>query len=263
MADMKLRSRLTQLGRIANLRLICAGILCLLTSAHAQVTRLDPFIGRDLWKQRLAKREQRSLERMVGRIPKGFMFEPVPWHVWKTTRTVEARLVLLLGESLVMIPGGSSACVQIFDSEEHRIGSWSFQAGWRVRLYDASLEYSSNLASDLIVLHTSPEINGRNIAKEYFALKNDRLRFIRLEDDKGAPIQNEYVFANSEIGVTPDAKTVEQLAMLLESEDKTQVLSALVFLGGKHIDEPERQTFLRIPGDADQRSGLMMIAIPG
>jgi hypothetical protein len=151
------------------------------------------------------------------------------------------RYIVLLGESLILIPGGSSACVQLFDSTTRRINSWSFQVGWRADLYDASMEYSDDFTSDMIILRTAPVINGRNITKEYFSLKNDRLRFVRLENDKGALVQNEYVFPNYEIGIIPDAKTVEEWAALLQSEDKADVLSALIFLSGKHIDEPERQ----------------------
>jgi hypothetical protein len=214
---------------------------CPLPPIHAQTNMLDRYVGRDLWKQRLSKDEQLSLERIVGKVPKGQMTEPVPWHVWKTKSHEPTRYIVLLGESLILIPGGSSACVQLFDSTTRRINSWSFQVGWRADLYDASMEYSDDFASDMIILRTAPVINGRNITKEYFSLKNDRLRFVRLENDKGALVQNEYVFPNYEIGIIPDAKTVEEWAALLQSEDKADVLSALIFLSGKHIDEPEKQ----------------------
>jgi len=142
-----------------------------------------------------------------------------------------------VAQSRVIIPGGSSACLQLFDAAMNSINSWSFQVGWRPSLLDATIEYSNEFARDLIVFHTAPVINGRNITKEYFALGNDRLRFIRLENDKGELARNEYVFPNYEIGIAPDAHTVEQWSALLESKDKADVLSALVFLGGKHIDE--------------------------
>jgi hypothetical protein len=214
---------------------------CSLPPIHAQANMLDRYVGRDLWKQRLSKDDQLSLERIVGKVPKGQMTEPVPWHVWKTKSHDQTRYIVLLGEPLLLIPGGSSACVQLFDSTTPRIKSWSFQVGWRADLYEASMEYSDDLASDMIILRTAPVVNGRNITKEYFSLKNDRLRFVRLENDKGALVQNEYVFPNYEIGISPDAKTVEEWVALLQSEDKADVLSALIFLSGKHIDEPEEQ----------------------
>jgi hypothetical protein len=222
--------------------------LCLHPPVRAQDNVLDPYIGRDLWKQRLSKNEQLVFAHLVGDVPKGDMTEPVPWHVWKTAGG--ERYVVLLGESLMTIPGGSSACVQLFDSTNRRTNSWSFRAGWRAELYDASMEYSKELDSDLIVLRTAPVINGRNIAKEFFALKDDRLRFIRLENDKGKLVQNEYIFPNYEIGIIPNANTVEQWTALLQSKEKADVLSALVFLGGKHIDEllpgPRESTYVNL-----------------
>lgn len=84
----------------------------------------------------------------------------------------------------------------------------------------------------MIVLQTTPAISGRDIGKEYFAIGNDTLRLIRLEDTKGQVTQNEYVVESREIGIIPDAKTVDQFVNLLESSDKADVLSALVFLVG-------------------------------
>jgi hypothetical protein len=227
-----------------------AGAFCLPALVHAQTTRLDPFVGRDLWKRRLSYDERLALEVVVGKVPKGQMTVPAPWHVWTVTDDGQTRYIVLLGESLMLIPGGSSACVQLFDATANRINSWSFQLGWRADLYDASIKYSKDLASELLTFHTAPVINGRNITKEYFALNNDRLRFVRMENDKGALVQNEYVFPNYEIGIVPDAHTVEQWSALLESKDKADVLSALIFLGGKHIDEPERRL---LPGPHESK----------
>jgi hypothetical protein len=144
--------------------------------------------------------------------------------------------VVLLGEPLIIIPGGSSARVQLLDRSGKSIGAWSFQAGWRLDPVDASIGYSKALESNLIVLSTARVINGRDIAKEYFAVDKDRLRLVRLENSKGEGVQNEYVLPNYEIGIVPDAKNVDQFAGLLESSDKADILSALVFLGGSQAD---------------------------
>jgi hypothetical protein len=140
----------------------------------------------------------------------------------------------------MIIPGGTSATVQLFDHASTMIRSWSFQTGWRNRLTDASLAYSAELDTDLLTIRTAPVINGRDIAKEYFAFGGDSLRLVRLEDSKGAAVQNEYVFPNYEIGIVPSAKSVQDWIALLQSRDKSDVLSALVFLGGQHLDGKER-----------------------
>ena len=231
---MSLGHKVTTLSSLMVLFAFAVSALGSLIAIQAQTTELDRFVGVDLWKDRLAENEQRRLDEVIGKVPKGYLTEPAAWHVWKTTRDGKTRYIVLLGEPLVMIPGGSAACVRLFDATANKINSWSFQAGWRTVLYDASIEYSNDLVSDLIVLRTSPVVGGRDVAKEYLALNNDRLRFIRMESDKGALAQNEYVFPNYEIGIVPAAHTVEQWSALLESKDKVDVLSALVFLGGKH-----------------------------
>ncbi len=181
------------------------------------------------------------MNRAVGEVPKGVITEPAPWHIWKTSRDGLSRYVVLLGEPEVLVPGGSSACVLLFDGASKRLRSWCFQTGWRIDLDRASLEFRTDLASDVIVLHMVRFINGRNVAKEYFAVGGDRLRFVRMENDKGEAVQNEYVFPNFEIGIVPAGNTEEEWASMLESADRADVLSALVFLGGRHITEPRRR----------------------
>jgi len=207
---------------------------------HAQASILDRLAGTDLWKHRPTKQELAQLQQLVGSAPKGFMMEPNPWHIWKLDRNRQTRYVVLLGEDLGIIPGGTSACVQLFDGTLKRYQSWPFQTGWRNILIDASVEHTTELGTDLLVIHTVKVINGRDIAKEYFAIGDDRLRLVRLEDSTGEIRQNEYVFPNYEIGTVPSAQTIQGWTALLVSKDKSDVLSALVFLGGRHLAEDRR-----------------------
>jgi hypothetical protein len=55
-------------------------------------------------------------------------------------------------------------------------------------------------------------MNGRDIAKEYFAIGDDGLRLIRIESKAGGIVQNEYVYPNFEIGLPPDATSEEEWA---------------------------------------------------
>jgi hypothetical protein len=222
--------------------------LCALVSAfggrpvtiHAQTTELDQFVGRDLWKDRLPESEQSRLDRIVGKVPTGNVMEPTPWHVWKTNHKNVTRYIVLLGEPEIIVPGGSSACVLLFDRASKRINNWCFQTGHRITLDSASFDFSTDLGSDLIVLHMVRFANGRNVAKEYFAISSDRLQFVRMENDKGEAAQNEYVFPNHEIGFVPAGHSEDEWVEMLKSADKATILSALVFLGGRHITEPKR-----------------------
>lgn len=233
-------------------------IVAFVVAIQAQTNPLDRFLNKDLWKDRPSKNDQRYLIGLVGSVPKGFALAPEPWHVWKVGRNQQERYVVLLGEDALTIPGGSSACVQLFDSSLHRIKSWSFQTGWRNTITKALLAYYAEIGQNVIVLHTARYINGRNVAKQYFAFGNDRLRVVRIENDRGEAVLNEYVYPNYEIGIVPDSTTVEEWVSLLKSSDKADVLSALVFLGGRHISDPRfadkrkskyAELFLQLIGD--------------
>jgi hypothetical protein len=198
---------------------------------------LDRLVGRDLWTEKLTTAESAQLERLLEKSPVGSL---KLWRVWKTDSNGRSRYVVLLGEDLMIVPGGTSAYVLLLDNVPVTIRRWSFQTGWRSVLKDASLEQSTDRDRDLLVIHTSPVVNGRDIAKASFSIGGDQLRLIRLEDSKGSAVQNEYVFPNFEIGLPPKAHTVQEWANLLQSKDRSDVLSALMFLGGRHIAEDER-----------------------
>jgi hypothetical protein len=65
---------------------------------RAQTTELDRFVGKDLWKNPPSKREQTHLAELIGKVPKGQMMEPQPWHVWRIQSDGQARYLVLLGE---------------------------------------------------------------------------------------------------------------------------------------------------------------------
>lgn len=217
------------LGRLA------FGIAAVCAAMPGQVGVLDRLAGTDLWKQRPSTADADLLDRMLGVRARDYNV-PRPWHVWKTNAAGETRYIVLLGAGLLGTPGMSTAEVQLFDSRGKSLAHWPFQAGYRIDLTRARFEYSENLKSDMLELSTLPVIGGRDIATEYFAVGGGRFRLVRLENSKGESVINDYLFENNEIGVEPDAKDVGHFIALLESKDNADVLSALVFLGGRHED---------------------------
>jgi hypothetical protein len=125
-----------------------------------------------------------------------------------------------------------------------------FPNGLANNLDSASFEFSTDLGSDVIVLHMLRFKNGSNVAKEYFAISGDQFRFVRMENDKGEAVQNEYVFPNYEIGLVPAGNTEGEWIEMLQSAEKAKILSALVFLGGRHITEFQRRF---TPGPAESK----------
>lgn len=210
------------------------GLLLLGPAIYGQAGVLDKLAGQDLRNQPASALS--ALDRMAG-YNELDANAPSPWYVWKIDRAGKIRYVVFCGAGLFGIPGMSRAEVRLYDSKGKPVARWPFQVGWRINLSGATFAHSENLKSDLIILETQAGIDGLDIAKEYFAIEGDRLRLVRLEDSHGAAAQNDYVYANQEIGVEPEAKDVGQITRLLESKDKAEVLSTLVFLGGSHEDK--------------------------
>lgn len=237
------RQRL-KLYTVTSLRIILAISLCYEIDAQTDV--LEQLLGKDLWKHLPTLAQEAEIERLAGSVQKGFFMEPSSWYIWKTNRGGRTRYVMLLGESLAIIPGGTSACIQLFDATRTLIRSRCFQTGWRNQLTSASLEYSEELNADLVVIRTTPVINGRDIRNEYFSISGDQVKLVRLENSVGTMIPNDYVFPNYEIGAIPLAQTVEDWTSLLNSNDKSEVLSALIFLGGRHLDTQEQMLYPKL-----------------
>ena len=146
--------------------------------------------------------------------------------------------LVLFVEDELMVPGGSSACLQTFDKSGNRLLTSCFQSGWRMTPESASLEFSRDAVSEVLVLHLSQFIGGYDIARQYYAFDEHSLRLIRLEDSAGKAFPAEFVNPNFEIGPPPTtATTTAAWLALLDSRERSEVLSALTFLGGRHVDE--------------------------
>jgi hypothetical protein len=235
------------------LRTAIAGLFFFLPSARAQTSELDRFVGVDFWNPRLPEKELMRLYDLSGIDPLEMCVETMldPWHMWKTGVSGSTRYIFLLGGPMLIIPGRSSACIRLFDSSAKLLGSWTFQTGWRIQLVSATSEYSKVLSGNVIVLHMAPVINGRNVAKEFFALANDQLRLVRIENNEGESIHNECVLPDYGIGLVPQAKDLNEWLAILESKSLPDVMSALLFLGGQHVDGTAQT--LKLQGDAIQR----------
>jgi hypothetical protein len=159
---------------------------------------------------------------------------PPPDYFWKPgiAQRQVTQIALYLAD-VFRIPGGTYGGLQLLNAQGREVKAWKFQLGWRNRLGQATLTYSQDFAADLLTISTTPVINGRDIAKIYFTLRDQQLHLIRIEDPNGKLIPNHYAFPNYEIGVPPPLADVEPN---LHSQHPDEVLSALILLGGTHID---------------------------
>ena len=115
------------------------------SALYAQIPELDRLVGKDLWKEPGARERVNAV---LGEAHAWKLGEPEPWHVWKTSSGA-LQYVVLLGASLFEIPGESSARVYFLDAAGKTINGWSFLVGYRIKLNEASIEFSRALDSDL------------------------------------------------------------------------------------------------------------------
>lgn len=171
-----------------------------------------------------------------------FSMLPSPWNVWHFKNPAkQSRYVLFSGQPIFMIPGTSRAKIHIFSEDGKELSVYEFSTGWRINLYSAKLSFNKLLGTQVIVLSTGPVINGRDVAKQYFSFEGDTLRFVRMEDNKGEALKNNYHYPNHTLG-TGINQTKEQWVTDLKSKSPTRILSALVYIGGEHMDpnRPEK-----------------------
>ncbi len=213
----------------------------------AQSPLLTSFIGKDL--QKLSKKEIAPLKNMLGRKPNdaGHIYlGPEPWYVWYASGADTRHFIVFEGQHLYSYPGASCARIHAFDSTGGRIRQWEFSTGWRQDLDGATFSFSNELSAHLITIETVPGFRGRDVQKQYFAFGDERLQFLRIEDSKGNMLQNDYEYPNHTLGIVPENNTKDDWLTLLKSERRYDVLTALVFLGGKHLSPPREDPTINL-----------------
>ncbi len=166
------------------------------------------------------------------------IFEMKPWHVWMfTNQKKEARYIVFSGKRLVMCPGDSEASIVLLSSAGEVLGRWTFSTGSRIDLKSASISFHERLQAQCITIETDPvRSQVWDIAKQYFAIVNDTLYFIRMENSLGVLKRNDYELPGDTFGGSLPAKTVAEWKSLLESPSIVLRLAALTYAAGSHTD---------------------------
>ena len=156
-----------------------------------------------------------------------------------TTSAGEQRYVLVEESSLRMIPGESRLRTSVFTTDGTLLSSSEFGAGWRIAISGVSFIEVGSVKGEVLQVESFPMINGADIAKQYYSLVADEMRLIRLEDSRGVLIPNVYRTPNYTIGFTHIGQSAEDWEKALTSGDTAEVLAALTWLAGKHLDPGE------------------------
>jgi hypothetical protein len=140
-----------------------------------------------------------------------------PLNVWHfKTPKGESRYAVFYGPSVYSIPGTAWAEVILLSPAGKEIGRWRFPIGWRMFMTSASTFFDESLQAQIVTVATAPSINGQDVARQHFALVDDKLYFIRMEDSKGRLIRNDYLYPNFTLGGITPAKDVPGWTSLSE-----------------------------------------------
>ena len=175
---------------------------------------------------------QMAIDKLVGRSQNQFprLFSKL------STNQEEQRYILIEESPLVTVPGESRLRLSLFTENGILLSSSEFSAGWRIVLSEIRLIQVKGIEGDVLEVESYPMINGADVAKQYYAPVADEMRLIRLEDSSGALISNIYRTPNHTIGFTPIGRSADDWEKALESKDVTEVLAALTWLGGVHLN---------------------------
>src|SRR4030095_17134789 len=91
-----------------------------------------------------------------------------------------------------MIPGDSGLSVSVFAQDGTLIRSSVFQTGWRIIVTEIRVLYLQQISRMAIEVRSEPVINGRDVGKQFYALVNDDVLLISLEDKRRPPLRNSY-----------------------------------------------------------------------
>jgi hypothetical protein len=165
--------------------------------------------------------------------------EPEPWYVWQTVAANGEPLTILFGGlHIYSIPGESRARICVFGRYGRKLSDITFSTGWRIDIVDAGWEPADRHGFDCIKISTTPEINGADIATQYYALIDHEFALVRSEDSQGHELDNNYHNPNHTLGPGAPHRSADGWAAALGSANRGEVLRTLVWLGGSHSDPP-------------------------
>jgi hypothetical protein len=148
----------------------------------------------------------------------------------------EQRYVLIEESPLVFIPGNCGFRISLFNLDGTLLDWSEFDAGWRIGILEIRLIKAKDIRGEVLEVETFRALSDAHAEKQYYAFVGDKMRLIRLEDSSGALTPNIYRTPNHTIGLTEVGRSAAEWQEALVSNDIAEVLDALTWLGGLHLD---------------------------
>jgi hypothetical protein len=150
-----------------------------------------------------------------------------------------SRVVVFEASAIgIGIPGDFPVRAHVFTWDGGWLSKEDFSGGWRTDWVSARAVCPKNVGLEVIEVSACGSMDNNTVplSKQYFALRKDHVVLVRLEDRAGKAIPNEYGAPNWTIGPIPKFPRDEDWQGTLLSDDLTDRLAALVWLGGTHVD---------------------------
>jgi hypothetical protein len=160
-----------------------------------------------------------------------------PWHVWRNIFSEDQKgFILLQARPIRMVPDDSEVTVHFFNESERLISSIDIATGWRMSPTSANLHFEPAINGQVIEVESAPTINGRDVRRQIYSPIDGRIALVRLEDSDGKVVSNFYHAPNHTIGPDVPKRTADEWEAALNAPRPTEVLEALIWLGGTHRD---------------------------
>jgi len=172
-------------------------------------------------------------------------FKPLDWREWVSFQA-QNYSVVIEGRPVLVVPSQCELRGTVSTPLAGRVFSESFGGGWRIEVMSGAVSPRTEAGPGLVELHSQPYINGRWIMTQYYRVLGERLLLVRLEDDKGRAVRNNYGAPNHTIGPQVPIREAQAWEASLSSPDPAEILWALAWLGGTHADPvPPPPNYLR------------------
>jgi hypothetical protein len=155
-----------------------------------------------------------------------------------------AKWALLVSYPGFEVPGFSWMAVHLFDRDWKQIAVDNFPTGYRMSLFDIWQERVDALAEPAIVVRLGTIGSFGNFTyreRQYYAVRDGRLALVRIEEEGREVTRGSFAASHPWTGPKPPERTAAQWIESLSSEDATDVLETLTWLGGRHLSSADER----------------------
>jgi len=159
-------------------------------------------------------------------------------RAWAVVRFESVPRVVVFEASAIgwNIQGDFPVRAHVFTEEGEWLSTEDFSGGWCIMWGLPRAVHLTSVDAEVLKIIAGSSIDKFARWTQYYGLRNNRLVLLRLEDASGKAIPNENGAPNWTVG--PILKSPKEVPWeeSLSSEDPVERLSALVWLGGTHVN---------------------------